>query len=168
LPQQSIKATNSQAAIVSVTEEPQAASARWWAQPDVEQLWHGVFKGGGAKGVAYGGALQAVAEHHVWFRAVAGSSAGALTATLIAAGLEPDRICDAAPEMLKKVRSNRLGTTGAILGGRRPRTIYLHPFVLNSDLRPTADSMECCSSRIATLPSYPPRPLPTGGAQRPV
>ena len=47
-----------------------------------------VFEGGGAKGVAYGGALDVVAEKGLWFRRIAGTSAGAITASLIAAGYD--------------------------------------------------------------------------------
>jgi predicted acylesterase/phospholipase RssA len=65
---------------------------------------NGVFKGGGAKGVLYGGAMQALAERGLWFRAVAGSSAGAITATLIAAGLTCDEIIEEAPRGLSGVR----------------------------------------------------------------
>jgi predicted acylesterase/phospholipase RssA len=57
-----------------------------------ETLVNGVFKGGGAKGVAYAGALRAFREAGYWFGSVAGASAGAITATLIAAGLTPDEI----------------------------------------------------------------------------
>ncbi len=49
---------------------------------------NGVFEGGGAKGVAYVGALRAAEEAGVHFRAVAGSSAGAITAALVACGYD--------------------------------------------------------------------------------
>jgi NTE family protein len=52
----------------------------------------GVFEGGGAKGTAYIGALNALRESGIWFKRVAGSSAGAITASLIAAGYES--FCD--------------------------------------------------------------------------
>ena len=52
----------------------------------------GVFEGGGAKGVLYVGALEAMAERNLWFSAVAGSSAGAITAALIASGMGPSEI----------------------------------------------------------------------------
>src|SRR5215212_6810338 len=52
---------------------------RWWDDDArIDQLVYGVFKGGGAEGVAYVGALEALVERRVWFRSVAGSSAGAL------------------------------------------------------------------------------------------
>lgn len=54
------------------------------------QLVNGVFKGGGAKGALYAGALDAVQEHEIWFSEVAGSSAGAITAAFVAAGARPD------------------------------------------------------------------------------
>lgn len=66
---------------------------RWWEDPeDVERVVAGVFEGGGAKGVLYAEALQALLEKRCWFDAVAGASAGAITAALVAAGLHPDEI----------------------------------------------------------------------------
>lgn len=62
---------------------------RWWNSLDAGSAWSGVFQGGGARGAAYAGALEAVASRSQWFDAVAGSSAGALTACLIAAGYHP-------------------------------------------------------------------------------
>ncbi len=53
----------------------------------------GVFKGGGAKGALYGGALEAVVGRGITFSQVAGSSAGAITAAFIAAGATPDDLC---------------------------------------------------------------------------
>ena len=55
---------------------------------------NGVFEGGGAKGVAYVGALHACRDVGLDFRAVAGSSAGAITAALVASGYGPDEIED--------------------------------------------------------------------------
>lgn len=49
----------------------------------------GVFKGGGAKGALYAGACEAVVARGLSFAQVAGSSAGAITAALIAAGATP-------------------------------------------------------------------------------
>jgi predicted acylesterase/phospholipase RssA len=63
-------------------------------------LVNGVFKGGGAKGVAYAGALRAFRESGYWFGSVAGASAGAITATLIAAGLNPEEIDTQVPVAL--------------------------------------------------------------------
>jgi predicted acylesterase/phospholipase RssA len=62
-----------------------APAERWWLGR--EARINGIFKGGGAKGLMYAGAVQAVDQRGEWFRAVAGASAGAITATLIAAGL---------------------------------------------------------------------------------
>lgn len=61
------------------------------AQPDPLMV-DGVFEGGGALGVAYVGALRALETHGIWFRRVAGNSAGAITACMIAAGLTADEI----------------------------------------------------------------------------
>jgi len=46
----------------------------------------GAFEGGGAKGFCYLGALDAISRSGIWFDRVAGCSAGAITAALIAAG----------------------------------------------------------------------------------
>lgn len=51
-----------------------------------------IFEGGGAKGVAYVGALDELARRNMWFRKVAGTSAGAITASLIAAGYDNEEI----------------------------------------------------------------------------
>jgi predicted acylesterase/phospholipase RssA len=48
----------------------------------------GIFSGGGSLGVAYVGALRAVREHGCWFTRVAGTSAGAFIASLVAAGYD--------------------------------------------------------------------------------
>jgi predicted acylesterase/phospholipase RssA len=64
----------------------------------------GFSKGGGAKGIMYAGALHEIREHGYWFRAVAGSSAGAITAALIAAGLKPDELEKEVPKGLHGVR----------------------------------------------------------------
>jgi predicted acylesterase/phospholipase RssA len=55
---------------------------------------NGVFEGSGAKGVVYVGALQACRAAGLDFRAVAGSSAGAITAALVASGHDPAEIED--------------------------------------------------------------------------
>ena len=79
----------------------------WWTG---HELVNGVFKGGGARGVAYAGALRAVASRRRWFGSVAGASAGALTATLIAAGLTPDRIAAVSADGLASVKRGVLRT----------------------------------------------------------
>jgi predicted acylesterase/phospholipase RssA len=67
-----------------------ADATRWWLDPErVEGFVHGVFEGGGAKGLLYVGALEGVVRRKLWFSAVAGSSAGAITAAMIAAGMRP-------------------------------------------------------------------------------
>lgn len=65
-------------------------AGKWWM--GLPYRIAGVFEGGGAKGVAYIGALKAVCDQGCWFSAVAGSSAGAITAALVAAGLTPDEL----------------------------------------------------------------------------
>ena len=97
------------------------SSPRWWQKQADRELWHGVFQGGGAKGVAYVGALKAVAEQRCWFRAVAGSSAGAITACLIAAGLTPEQMEARSAEGLARLRKARWWHhVDAVTGGDRP------------------------------------------------
>ena len=55
-------------------------------------LFDVVFEGGGAKGSAFVGALQALAEQGHRTRRLIGTSAGAITATLLAAGYSPDEM----------------------------------------------------------------------------
>lgn len=93
---------------------------RWWLDRGrVQGFIQGVFEGGGAKGVLYAGALEGVLRRKLWFSAVAGSSAGAITAAMIAAGMEPselrvesDRGRDvlALPTALNGLRRVRWGT----------------------------------------------------------
>jgi predicted acylesterase/phospholipase RssA len=78
---------------------------RWWHD---HSLVNGVFKGGGAKGIAYGGALTACDRVGVWFGSVAGASAGAITASAIAAGLSPRDIIDATSDGLKTLKRQRI------------------------------------------------------------
>lgn len=51
-----------------------------------------VFEGGGVKGIAFAGALKAAARHGVEWQAVAGTSAGAIAAALLAAGYTADEL----------------------------------------------------------------------------
>jgi predicted acylesterase/phospholipase RssA len=71
----------------------------WWNGEPPRQWLAGVFEGGGLKGVAYGGALQGVVDESAWFGAVAGASAGAITAALVAAGASPDDIAQLTGEL---------------------------------------------------------------------
>ena len=54
----------------------------------------GVFEGGGVKGIALIGALKRLEEENVVFSRVAGTSAGAITASLVAAGYKVDEVKD--------------------------------------------------------------------------
>lgn len=100
------------------SESAASVAPRWWEnKKQFPTHWCGVFKGGGAKGLAYVGALEAVADRHVWFSSVTGSSAGALTATLVAAGVEPAHLRQVSAEMLSRVQRSLLGP---FLGGAWP------------------------------------------------
>src|SRR5262249_34229039 len=57
-----------------------------------------VFEGGGAKGIAFVGALQVLKQMNYEFRLFIGTSAGAITATLCAAGYTPAEMMDAVLE----------------------------------------------------------------------
>lgn len=52
----------------------------------------GVFQGGGSLGTAYVGSLTAIWNNGIWFKRVAGNSAGAITAAMIAAGFTAPEI----------------------------------------------------------------------------
>jgi NTE family protein len=54
----------------------------------------GIFEGGGAKGLAHVGAIAAAQELGVQFAGVAGASAGAIVASLIAVGYPPNALYD--------------------------------------------------------------------------
>lgn len=59
-----------------------------------DKIFDGVFEGGGVKGVALIGALKRLEEEGVSFKRVAGTSAGAITAALYAAGYGINEIKD--------------------------------------------------------------------------
>ena len=78
--------------------------------------YNAVFKGGGAKGIAYAGAIEACEQAGVEFAAVAGSSAGAITATLIACGYDSGEMLEMMPGALAAIGSP---ARGALAVGRR-------------------------------------------------
>lgn len=57
-----------------------------------------VFEGGGAKGAVFVGAMQAFEQRKCTYRRLIGTSAGAITATLLAAGYTPDDLLSFAKE----------------------------------------------------------------------
>jgi predicted acylesterase/phospholipase RssA len=76
----------------------------WYEQPSVKYHLAGVFEGGGAKGVAYIGVLERLAEECFWFRRVAGSSAGALAAALVASGATTTEIRAGMGQLLAPIK----------------------------------------------------------------
>jgi len=56
------------------------------------KTFDGVFEGGGVKGIALIGALKRLEEENILFGRVAGASAGAITASLVAAGYSVDEL----------------------------------------------------------------------------
>lgn len=63
----------------------------------------GVFSGGGIKGFAYVGAMQALEEHGIQFNRLAGTSAGAILATFLAAGFHAKELEQIFDELNLKV-----------------------------------------------------------------
>gem|GEM_PF-3128625 len=82
-----------------------------------------VFQGGGAKGIAYSGVLEALGDRDVEIARVAGSSAGAITAALVAAGLPYATIREEVPNGLRTIANHwspeSRGWRHAISLGRR-------------------------------------------------
>lgn len=72
---------------ISVAAPVQLEGERRWWEDKGYTLFNGVFEGGGAKGLLYVGALDALRAEKMWFRAVAGTSVGSIIAALIASGL---------------------------------------------------------------------------------
>ena len=62
----------------------------------------GVFSGGGMKGFAYVGAMQVLEENGIQFKRVAGTSAGAILATFIAAGFNAKELEEVFDELNMK------------------------------------------------------------------
>lgn len=101
----------------------------------------GVFEGGGAKGIVYAGALQGVKECGCWFDAVTGSSAGAITAALVAAGYGPGELEEPTQTLLGLIQPPgfirsilRLRSTGGILKHDAFRTELQKMLVRKSEL----------------------------------
>ncbi|MFL6229876.1 MAG: patatin-like phospholipase family protein [Pyrinomonadaceae bacterium] len=69
-------------------------------------LYDMVFEGGGAKGSVFVGALRALRERGHTHRRLIGTSAGAITATLLAAGYDADAMLAAVNEKLKDPEGN--------------------------------------------------------------
>lgn len=88
-----------------------------------------VFEGGGVRGVALAGAAAAAIELGLRFRQVAGTSAGALVAGLVAAGFTADELADAVcatdwPDLLDPVPGAWIPGIGRHLAMATRRGIY--------------------------------------------
>ncbi len=86
--------------------------------------FNAVFKGGGAKGIAYAGALQACRERNIEFVEVAGSSAGAITAALVACRYEPSELVEEMHQALGSIGNvprslAMIGVRPSLLGNAR-------------------------------------------------
>lgn len=92
-----------------------------------------IFEGGGAKGVAHVGALQAVQENGLEIIGVAGTSAGALLAVLAAIGLEANDIMsgtDPAANIISQQGQTPIGLLGACQWTKFQRLLRRGKFAL--------------------------------------
>jgi len=71
------------------------------------RLIYAIFEGGGAKGIAHLGAVAAIEQLNLSLAGVAGASAGAFVAALLAAGYRSDELLDP-----RTATSNLLATHG--------------------------------------------------------
>lgn len=78
-----------------MTVKASAKSSDWPSSAAPRRPIYAIFEGGGAKGIAHIGALQAIQENGLEIVGVAGTSAGALAAVLTAIGLEASDVMDA-------------------------------------------------------------------------
>ncbi len=81
-----------------------------------------VFEGGGAKGFAFVGALQAFKEARHTPGRVLGTSAGAITATLLAAGFDIDDLGGALGERAADGRPSSRRSSAGRSGSATPRS----------------------------------------------
>ena len=79
--------------IASATLNEQITFQRQQRRPNVTEVY-GVFEGGGVRGSALVGAVAAAEQHGITFRACAGTSAGAIVASLLAAGYSAQELKD--------------------------------------------------------------------------
>jgi predicted acylesterase/phospholipase RssA len=95
-----------------------------WAQD--QSIRYVVFSGGGAKGAAYPGAYAALVESGVFkeVEAVAGSSAGAMTAAFAATSIETARFKELAAETNLKVLLGTQGISWPVLLGKDATPMY--------------------------------------------
>ena len=102
----------------STGDQPQGSNGELSAPIETDAA-DGVFEGGGVKGIAFVGALEAAREHGIerWVN-VAGTSAGAIIAALLAVGYRPDEL----RRILEETDYNQFadyGWGGRIIGGMR-------------------------------------------------
>jgi predicted acylesterase/phospholipase RssA len=100
--------------------------------PEPQSFVDGIFKGGGAAGVAYVGSLQALARNGIWFQRVGGTSAGAITAAIIAAGYDANEI-----DYLAAPFGTRKGPPDNLPSGLEPLdyySIFIDPPLSPNDL----------------------------------
>ena len=85
------------------------------ALPNPSLRVDGAFAGGAALGTAYIGSLLALARNGIWFHRVAGNSAGAITAALVAAGYDANQL-----EFLCAPQGSRPNPPAGLPAGAQP------------------------------------------------
>lgn len=101
----------------------------------------GVFEGGGVRGIAFTGAIQAMEEEQVEWERLAGTSAGAVIAALLASGYKSYEIRDLLIQMdFTKFRGKSFLNYIPIVGGLFELMIHLG-FYKNDYLEEWVDSM---------------------------
>ncbi len=90
---------------------------------------YGIFEGGGAKGLAHAGALKAAEENDIRFVGLAGASAGAIIAALIAVGYRANELFDPDSRDPKKVFNANFVE---LLGKRRWKVVSALRWILRN------------------------------------
>ena len=96
--------------------------------PLPQTLVDGIFKGGGTGGIVYIGSLMALARNGIWFKRTAGTSAGSITGSIIAAGYDANE-CDylAAPSGVRSGAPDNLPAGAKPLNYRALLDVPLSP-----------------------------------------
>jgi hypothetical protein len=102
------------------------AGKRWWERPQRTELWNGVFQGGGAKGVAYVGALRAVSSAaRRPPRRRRRSRLVAIGVALVALPLAGFAYLQLGPEHVTEQKLLRLQEGALAAGGTKPNRYFL-------------------------------------------
>jgi NTE family protein len=87
-----VKAVRDRYSLYLSAQQQAAIQAKLPTAPDGKYYADAVFEGGGVKGTAFLGALRCFSDAGIQWRKVAGTSAGAITAAVVAAGFTSDEL----------------------------------------------------------------------------